>query len=415
MKIRNKIKRTNAINKGKWSFTIFLIIIGIVFSGCSNTGIGLGDSDNKVDTEELMALPYLAYVEDDPEPGKKGVTIFNENLSYSGVNILTSRRLGKAHLLDMEGNVLHSWFSNEDLRKNWLYSEIDNDGNLVVLIGGFGLVKLDWNSNVLWVINQSLINGVYHHDFEITEEGDVYILSKHIRDVEYNSVEIPIRENSIVIFDSDGLLKKQIFFYDVVGDQIPEEDLIKIEKNVKQNVERKELLEKRIIDVFHSNTVEEIPRDIGVAKKGDLLFCIRNLNLIGILDVESEEVIWSWGPGILDRPHHPTVLDNGNILVFDNGRFRNYSRVLELNPITREIVWKYEADPPESFFTQPMGANQRLPNGNTLITESNKGRVFEVTMDGEIVWEFWNIEFDEKGRRGTIYRMMRYDRLNRSL
>ena len=31
---------------------------------------------------------------------------------------------------------------------------------------------------------------------------------------------------------------------------------------------------------------------------------------------------------------------------------------------------------------------QRLPNGNTLITEGSDGRVFEVTPEHEIVWEF---------------------------
>ena len=36
------------------------------------------------------------------------------------------------------------------------------------------------------------------------------------------------------------------------------------------------------------------------------------------------------------------------------------------------------------------GTTKRLPNGNTLITESNNGRAFEVTPAGEIVWEFFN-------------------------
>lgn len=31
---------------------------------------------------------------------------------------------------------------------------------------------------------------------------------------------------------------------------------------------------------------------------------------------------------------------------------------------------------------------QRLPNGNTLITEGGTGRVFEITKAGQIVWEY---------------------------
>ena len=49
-----------------------------------------------------------------------------------------------------------------------------------------------------------------------------------------------------------------------------------------------------------------------------------------------------------------------------------------------------------------------MPNGNTLITESNKGHVFEVTRDGEIVWEFYSPYIDLiKKKRAVIYRMMR--------
>jgi hypothetical protein len=132
--------------------------------------------------------------------------------------------------------------------------------------------------------------------------------------------------------------------------------------------------------------------------------------------------IRGWGPGILEYPHHPSVLESGNILVFDNGgRERSYSRILELDPGANRIVWQYVGKPRESFFAPVMGASQRLPNGNTLITESTSGRVFEVTRDGETTWQFLNFEVSKrgegKGKRATIYRMMRYspDYLARSL
>jgi hypothetical protein len=67
-------------------------------------------------------------------------------------------------------------------------------------------------------------------------------------------------------------------------------------------------------------------------------------------------VIWTWGPGELDRPHHATLLENNNILIFDNGSRRGYSRVLELNPVTGKVVWKYVADPLGSFYSWGMGA-----------------------------------------------------------
>ena len=96
--------------------------------------------------------------------------------------------------------------------------------------------------------------------------------------------------------------------------------------------------------------------------------------------------LWEWGQGQLEKPHHPTLLENGNVLIFDNGNQRKYTRVVELNPVNRHIVWEYKADPPESFYTSFGGSNQRLPNGNTLIVETGKGRAFEVTKEGEVVW-----------------------------
>jgi hypothetical protein len=57
------------------------------------------------------------------------------------------------------------------------------------------------------------------------------------------------------------------------------------------------------------------------------------------------------------------------------------------------IVWEYQKPIPESsgdykFFSWYISGAQRLQNGNTLITEGATGRIFEVTYEGEIVWEF---------------------------
>ena len=159
-------------------------------------------------------------------------------------------------------------------------------------------------------------------------------------------------------------------------------------------------------DLFHVNTVEALDRDLAVARRGDILLCVRELDLVAIVDPERNAVVWSWGPGELDRPHHPSVLPNGNLLIFDNGKRRGWSRVIEVEPATGTIVWEYRGDPPETFFSPARGSAQALPNGNVLVTESARGRVFEVTRDGSIVWTFLNPDFASKGRR-QIYRMYR--------
>ena len=89
--------------------------------------------------------------------------------------------------------------------------------------------------------------------------------------------------------------------------------------------------------------------------------------------------------------------------------------MIEINPATDQIVWKYQDKPTWNFFSPRMGIAQRLPNGNTLITESSFGRFFEVTSQGEIVWEYVNPFFGKPffgGPPGSesnwVFRALRY-------
>jgi hypothetical protein len=95
-------------------------------------------------------------------------------------------------------------------------------------------------------------------------------------------------------------------------------------------------------------------------------------------------------------------------MVFDNGIRSARSRLLEVDPLALRIVWRFQGDPPASFYSSEMGAAQQLPNGNVLVTESEKGRVFEITREGEVVWDFFVPDVDRRRRRRkTLYRMTR--------
>jgi hypothetical protein len=112
----------------------------------------------------------------------------------------------------------------------------------------------------------------------------------------------------------------------------------------------------------------------------------------------------------MSGPHEGRVLPNGNVLVLDNGITTQRSRVLEIEPLSRTIVWEYQGDPPEDFFTPGRGGAVRLPGGNTLITDSNAARSFEVTSEGEVIWEFLGPHLTRKGQRLTFRRMLYYPR-----
>ena len=115
----------------------------------------------------------------------------------------------------------------------------------------------------------------------------------------------------------------------------------------------------------------------------------RHQDSIAVIDWRTGKAIWAWGAGELLAPHDAQFLSNGNILIFDNGLGRGWSRVIELDPVEETIVW---------------------PNDNTLIADSDNGRAFEVTRDGAIVWEFVCPHETEPGRRAAIVRARRYER-----
>ena len=95
--------------------------------------------------------------------------------------------------------------------------------------------------------------------------------------------------------------------------------------------------------------------------------------------------------------------------MFDNGRSSGFSRILELDPIEKKNVWDYNSDGSvEGFYTARSGSCQRLPNDNILISQSQSGRVFEITRDGEIVWEYYNPNVNKStSKRETISVMKR--------
>ena len=64
------------------------------------------------------------------------------------------------------------------------------------------------------------------------------------------------------------------------------------------------------------------------------------------------------------------------------------SRVIELDPESKQAVWQYAGSPRFSFFSWFISSAQRLASGNTSILEGIKGRLIEVTPDGKIVWEY---------------------------
>lgn len=131
---------------------------------------------------------------------------------------------------------------------------------------------------------------------------------------------------------------------------------------------------------------------------GNILASLRSVSAVVIISRETGEIIWHLDSTVVAQQHCASELEDGSILIFDNGTFRHhesatYSRVIQVNREDKSIAWEYKDPHPMTFFTPFMGGAQRLRGGNTLITEAGFGRIFEVTEKGELVWEYVNPDF----------------------
>lgn len=133
-------------------------------------------------------------------------------------------------------------------------------------------------------------------------------------------------------------------------------------------------------------------------RDGNILASLRSTSGVIIISRDTGEVIWRLDSTVVAQQHCASELEDGSILIFDNGTFRyresaTYSRIIQVDRSTKKIVWEYRDPHPMTFFTPFMGGAQRLQNGNTLITEAAFGRVFEVTKQGKLCWEYVNEDF----------------------
>ncbi|VXC19673.1 Arylsulfotransferase (ASST) [Arthrobacter sp. 9AX] len=162
---------------------------------------------------------------------------------------------------------------------------------------------------------------------------------------------------------------------------------------------------------------------VNQTRDGDIIVGFRSASLVIRIDRHTNNINWTLNAPVVSQQHYPHELDNGNILVFDNGSFREgvsfpYSRAIEVDPATNQVVWEYKDNPPQNFYSPYMSSASRLPNGNTLIAEGTFGRIFEVNREGTLAWEYvvpWFGSFGEgvghdssQGPNNSVFRAYRY-------
>ncbi len=336
--------------------------------------------------------------------GSGGVLAMDPERTQAGANLYASGDGPIARLIDQQGQVLHTW-QVPDLPPDPSFGPGHNvfrrvhllpNGELLAIWIGRGLVKLDKDSRVLWTYP-----GLVHHDLAVAPNGTIWTLIREERRVITVNPRADVVDDVLVNLTANGREIRRISIIDAFLASSVREPFLSA--TIKQG------------DFMHTNSVSVLDGVLGRRHpgftKGNLLVCLRNLDTAATIDPERGVVQWM-RPFVGRAPHEPVMTAAGTMLVFDNRGNREHSQVLEFDPLApggTEPIWSYAGEPKERFSSFYCGTAARLPNGNTLITESTKGRVFEVTPAGEIVWAFENPARagDRKQLIAAIYEMVR--------
>ncbi len=106
-----------------------------------------------------------------------------------------------------------------------------------------------------------------------------------------------------------------------------------------------------------------------------------------VVDLLTKDIVWQYGmTGVtgsadnqLNNPNSGEVLENGNILIADEGN----NRAIEVTP-AMHVVQVYTA----GGTANGVAFASRLDNGDTLISDANNNRIVEVNAADQIVWQY---------------------------
>jgi len=355
-----------------------------------------------------------------------GVVVDDKARAYSGVTLITSMwgdyRNG-INLIDMDGKVLHQWrvsfnqiwSDTPDFPKLKIHDwDVDihgallyPDGSVVFNFEYGGLVKIDKCSRVIWKLARET-----HHSIKKDDDGNLWVPARKVHqkaDDHFPILKSGIEEDLILKISPDGKVIQEI----PVLSAIYKSDLAGLLLGVK-NADTSNAL----TDIGHLNSIDVLSRNwakqFPMFSAGDLLISLRNLNLVMVIDPVTEKVKW-WTMGSFAFQHDAHFMEDGRIGLLDNrGEVENPlgvellgSRIMAINPATKQETVLYRSGADNFFHTPIRGKQQFLPNGNILITEWAAGRVFEVDKDGRVVWNYLN-RFDED-EMYIISQASRYD------
>jgi len=345
-----------------------------------------------------------------------GLTFHRASMSTKGYTLLSPSSDKSAYLIDIDGRVVHQWtFDSIDPG----YGRLLDNGNLlmsgsdvtlppppedeptkapppfeshITRLGGYKttLLEVDWNGNVVWEYHHR----AQHHDFVRLPNGNTMVpvwveLSEELHKAVRGGHRLPrerlprLLSDDLVEVDSEGVEVRRIHIWELFD---PVKDPIHPTK--------------RRWEWTHTNGID-------VNEAGDIVFSARSNDRIGVIDGSTGELKFRYTE--THGQHHPTWVGDNLIQVFDNGS--SNSRVIEIDITSGDVTWEYKGAPVQQFFSNYISGADRLGSGSVLVCEGSSGRLFEVTRNCEVVWEWINpfVNYRKNGELTVgMYRAHRY-------
>lgn len=413
-----------------------------------------------------------------PTTNTVGVTIRNKGIT-EGYTLFTPSKSKETYLINNCGEVINQWTSQYLSGKSVFLlenghllraGEIPNDD---IKIGGIGgaIELFDWNNNIVWSTEYSSASYSHHHDAISLPNGNILLLvatrktkadcleagrnpdtledeelyNEQIIEIEmigsdqFNIVwEWNIWDHLIQDFDSSkenyGNIREnpQLMDLNFIGRSENKADWLHA-NSIQYNEELDQIVisfqgTSEIFIIDHSTTTEEAASHSGGSrgKGGDILFRWGNPQAYQLGSEENRTLYGQHFPHWIPT----TYPDGGKLIIFNNGleRAGDFSSVDIISPPLQtngtylfnsgepyaplKPDWTYTST---SFFSEIISGAQRLENGNTLICEGQRGRIFEINANKEIVWQYINPESGSgiltQGDQGTdnaVFRALKY-------
>jgi len=407
----------------------------------------------------LASAPGLAA----PSVYPTGTTVYDPARAWNGYTVLSPLGTRAAVVIDMNGNVVKQWDGYNNSAGG--PARVLPGGGVIAANGArpphqesLELIQQDFEGNVVWRLarneqvetrdGETISSLRQHHDWqredfpagyyspatEPATTGSNTLVLTHTNHVQPDLADVMLEDDRLIEFSWEG----EIVWEWIASEHIDE---LGFDADARAVIRSAPGFSdaRGSFDWLHINSATYVgPNhwfDEGDSRfaPNNVIISSRQASVLAIVGRDGS-IVWRLGPDFSQSDelrairqivgqHHAHFIPKGlpgagNVLLFDNGGSSGYgfanpiapngvgafaratSRVLEIDPVTLELVWSYAS--PGQFFSTNISSAQRLPNGNTLITEGAGGRLFEVTTDGTIVWEYMNPSF--VAGRNAVYR-----------